>query len=76
MSRTMKLPPIVLNKVHELRWDQGLRYKMGIGTVKSYDDYLHRMTVQYKHSLDLLQSCDLADSREHHNASRIFSRNP
>lgn len=68
-----ELPPIVLNKVHELRWDQGLRYKMGIGTVKSYDDYLHRMTVQYKHSLDLLQSCDLADSREHHNASRIFS---
>jgi DNA primase len=67
------LTPVVGAKVDELQWPQTLRYKLGIGVVTSYEDYIHRMTVQYKHSLKLLQECDLADGNEFHNASRIFA---
>jgi DNA primase len=72
------LRPLVKARVDELQYAQGLRYKLGIGAVASYEDYLHRMTSQYKHSLQLLQDCDLADGKDatgsvHFNASRIFA---
>ena len=73
--KDVELPQVVQDSVGNYRWPQSLRYKLGIGGVLSNEDFLHRMTVQYKHSLEFLKSCDLADDPQnnHYNASRIFS---
>lgn len=59
----------VQKKLAEMQWPQNLRYRMGIGGVLSFDDFLHRMTVQYGHSTKLLKDCDLLGN----NAQRLFS---
>lgn len=47
--------------------------KMGIGAVASYDDYIHRMTVNYKHKLEFLEAIDLTRKSIFNPDSIIFT---
>lgn len=46
-------------KLVEYGWSPEVLMAIGIGSVKSYDDYLHRMTQQYGHKASFLQEVDL-----------------
>jgi DNA primase len=50
----------VKNKLIEYMWSPEVIQKIGIGSVKSYEDYIERMTVGYGHKLEFLMEIDLA----------------
>lgn len=58
---TEDVPKIVAAKLLEYGWSRDVQYKMGIGSVKSYDEYIKRMTTNFGHSLDFLKKTDLAN---------------
>jgi DNA primase len=51
----------IANKIFQYGWSDDLINKMHIGTVLSYEDYIEKMTVQYKHELSVLKTIDLAN---------------
>lgn len=48
-------------KLVSLGWNKEVTWKLGIGGVTSYDDYIKKMTGQYGHSLEFLEKIDLAN---------------
>lgn len=49
----------IQNRLTELLWPEDLRKKLGIGSVKSYEDYINRMTKLYGHKREFLEEIDL-----------------
>ena len=50
---------IVQAKLAELSWPKEVLSAIGIGSVSSYEDYVHRMTVSYGHKREFLKDVDL-----------------
>lgn len=44
----------------EYKWGVEIQAALGIGSVKSYDDYISRMTKHYGHKMSFLQEVDHA----------------
>lgn len=47
--------------------------KIGVGSIDSYDAYIHRMTQNYKHSTDFLEEIDLTSKGIFHPDAIIFT---
>jgi DNA primase len=47
-------------RLAEYSWSKDVLSQIGIGSVSSFDDYIHKMTVTYGHKLELLKDIDLA----------------
>lgn len=47
-------------KLAEYGWPKDVLSQIGIGSVSSFDDYMHKMTVTYGHKLEFLKDVDLA----------------
>jgi DNA primase catalytic core len=60
--RTEVLSQTVQDKLKVYNWGQKFLYKLGIGSVISYKDYITKMTVEYGHDLAFLKVHDLANS--------------
>ena len=53
----------VQSRLAEYSWSKEVQSVIGIGSVSSYDDYIHKMTVVYGHKLEFLKDVDLAQKR-------------
>jgi len=64
----------VSEKLKQYMWPTAVIQKIGIGSVKSYEDYIERMTKGHGHKLEFLMDVDLAGrSSDHkHVQHRIF----
>jgi DNA primase len=60
-------------KLLEYGWPVEVLSAIGIGSVKSYEDYLHRMTHQYGHSARFLQEVDLDRRGIFHENNLIYT---
>ena len=58
--RNSKPSERVQARLAEYSWPKEVLSVIGIGSVASYDDYLHKMTVTYGHKLEMLKDIDLA----------------
>ncbi len=58
--RNSKPSPLVQGKLAEYSWPKEMLSGIGIGSVESYEDYLHKMTVTYGHKKEFLSDIDLA----------------
>jgi DNA primase/KaiC/GvpD/RAD55 family RecA-like ATPase len=47
-------------RLAELGWPKEICYKIGIGSVSSFEDYIEKMVSHYKHKLEFLKEVDLA----------------
>ena len=50
---------LVQAKLAELSWPKEVLGAVGIGSVSSYEDYIHRMTASYGHKREFLKDVDL-----------------
>ena len=57
--RNSKQSELVQARLAELSWPKEVLGAIGIGSVSSYDDYIHRMTSSYGHKKDFLRDVDL-----------------
>ena len=62
----------VRDKIAQYRWSSDVLYKLGIGSVISYDDYMSRMR-QYGHDDVFLERVDLANKAIFNNNALIFA---
>lgn len=54
-------------------WDDKTLKKIGIGSVDTYEDYIQRLTVNYKHKLEFLDQIDLTRKSIFNDYSVIFT---
>ncbi len=54
--------PLMQAKMADLNWKDETRVRLGVGSVKSFTDYMDRMTGQYGYEVSFLQEIDLADA--------------
>ena len=68
-----KISDRVQAKLVEYSWPEEVLMAVGIGSVKSYDDYMHRMTQQYGHKASFLQEVDLDRKGIFHENNLIYT---
>jgi len=69
--RTSKHSERVQAKLAEYSWPKEVLSAIGIGSVSSFDDYMHQMTVSYGHKKEFLKDIDL-DRRALFNENNII----
>ena len=67
-----RLTQKVQDKIAQYHWSSDVLYKLGIGSVVSYDDYMNRMR-KYGHNDAFLHSVDLDNKAIFNNNALIFS---
>ncbi len=71
--RNSNLSERVQARLAEYSWPKEVLSGIGIGSVASYDDYLHKMTGVYGHKLEFLKDVDLARRGLFHENNLIYT---
>jgi DNA primase len=73
LTQTKKRSEIVSSKLAEYGWSDDILFKIGIGSIESYDDYIQKMTKVHGHTLAFLESIDLTRKSIFRNSNLIYT---
>lgn len=68
-----KRSEIVAEKLKAYMWPDEILFKIGVGSIESYDDYIHKMTRVHGHSMEFLEKIDLTRKGLFRNSNLIYT---